>query len=398
MSKYNISLEKQTKIVYSKFQNKDENLNKLNVQLTEFNNKLSDINNLIEQQKLNSENNIEYISTINDKQKLSSNLIQYIQEKNIINNKINEIKQKIDDIQNDRNEINFLNENGYFINSYYDNSNDPSLLINSDKILKSNENKNNILKFFKTQQNQENKKLTASQIKYCIECKYNDYLNNKPNLDDIMKCDNCGGENILNIEDNIIVCSNCGAINNHYSFNIEQINDTPKTYPYKRINHFEEWIKQFQGKETINVPNEIYDKITNELNRMNIQNKSQITINIVKKILKKYKMHKYYEHVSYITSQLSGIQPPTLSHDTEEYLKKVFIEIEKLFEKYKPKNRMNFLSYPYVLHKIFQIHGNTKVLEYFPLLKSKEKLKVHDKIWEKICEEMGWPFYPSNIK
>jgi hypothetical protein len=29
------------------------------------------------------------------------------------------------------------------------------------------------------------------------------------------------------------------------------------------------------------------------------------------------------------------------------------------------------------------------------LLKSRDKLKIQDKIWEKICEELDWPFYPS---
>ncbi len=399
MSKENVSLEKQTKLIYSKFQNKDEQLNKLNKQLDKLNKKLNEINNKINEQKFNNDdiNNLKHTS---DKQCMSTNIIKYIQDRNDIMNKIDDLQHQINNIQNDQNEIKFISENGYYIDSYYDNINNPQILENSDKILTNKENKKNILKFFKVQQNQENKTLSQTQIKYCIECKYNDYLNNKQHTEDYMKCEVCGSDNILNVDENIIFCSVCGAINNHYSFNEEIVNETnnKSVYPYKRLNHFIEWLNNFQGKETIVIPIEIYDKITNELNRLNIQDKSLVNIRMVKNILKKYKLHTYYEHVSYITAQISGIPPPTLSHDTEEYLKTVFIEIEKLFEKYKPKNRMNFLSYPYVLHKIFQIHGNTKVLCYFPLLKSKEKIKVHDKIWEKICGDMGWPFYPSIVK
>jgi hypothetical protein len=28
----------------------------------------------------------------------------------------------------------------------------------------------------------------------------------------------------------------------------------------------------------------------------------------------------------------------------------------------------------------------------FPLLKSREKLYMQDKIWQKICDDMGWEF------
>ena len=40
MSKENIPLEKQTKLIYSKFQNKEETLKKLNEHLDKLNNKL----------------------------------------------------------------------------------------------------------------------------------------------------------------------------------------------------------------------------------------------------------------------------------------------------------------------------------------------------------------------
>ena len=41
------------------------------------------------------------------------------------------------------------------------------------------------------------------------------------------------------------------------------------------------------------------------------------------------------------------------------------------------------------------VYGCSRVLRYFSLLKSKEKLKSQDKIWGKICEDLGWKYYPS---
>jgi hypothetical protein len=59
-----------------------------------------------------------------------------------------------------------------------------------------------------------------------------------------------------------------------------------------------------------------------------------------------------------------------------------------------PKRR-NFLSYSYVLFKFCQLLGWTQYLQYFSLLKGKEKLRKMDEIWRGICLEMEWDFIPS---
>ena len=55
----------------------------------------------------------------------------------------------------------------------------------------------------------------------------------------------------------------------------------------------------------------------------------------------------------------------------------------------------NFLSYSYVLHKFCELLEFDNLLEYFPLLKSREKLHQQDLIWEKICKDLNWEFIPS---
>ena len=40
--------------------------------------------------------------------------------------------------------------------------------------------------------------------------------------------------------------------------------------PYKRINHFREWLNQFQAKESTEIPDEIYSSILIEINKMRI--------------------------------------------------------------------------------------------------------------------------------
>ena len=79
----------------------------------------------------------------------------------------------------------------------------------------------------------------------------------------------------------------------------------------------------------------------------------------------------------------------------EEKLKKMFDKIQEPFEKHCPKDRINFLSYSYVLHKFFQLLELDDYVRCFPLLKSRTKLRIQDEIWKKICEELDWEFIPT---
>ena len=73
----------------------------------------------------------------------------------------------------------------------------------------------------------------------------------------------------------------------------------------------------------------------------------------------------------------------------------MFDKIQEPFEKHCPKDRINFLSYSYVLHKFFQLLELDDYVKCFPLLKSRTKLRIQDEIWKKICEDCMWQFYPS---
>lgn len=106
-------------------------------------------------------------------------------------------------------------------------------------------------------------------------------------------------------------------------------------------------------------------------------------------------MQQYYEHKTHIVSKLSGNAPPTINRETEEKLRLMFRQIQSPFEKHCPKGRTNFLSYSYVLHKFCELLELDDFVKCFPLLKSRDKLKQQDKIWEKICMELNWDYIPS---
>jgi len=106
-------------------------------------------------------------------------------------------------------------------------------------------------------------------------------------------------------------------------------------------------------------------------------------------------LNNYYEHIPHIISKLTGIPPPTISRETESTLKIMFKDIQKPFEKHCPKDRVNFLSYSYVLHKFCQLLELDHLLEHFPLLKNRDKLRQQDNIWKNICADLRWEYISS---
>lgn len=164
---------------------------------------------------------------------------------------------------------------------------------------------------------------------------------------------------------------------------------------YKRDNHLNEWILQFQGQETTNIPPEVLDKLRGEFKKTRIKNVEEITQAKVKQFLRKLRLTKYYEHATYITNCLNGISPPKMPRILDNKLRLMFRDIQAPFEKHCPAHRSNFLSYSYVLYKFCELLGEDDFLPYFPLLKSTEKLRQQDAIWKNICNELSWEFIPT---
>jgi transposase-like protein len=195
------------------------------------------------------------------------------------------------------------------------------------------------------------------------------------------------------------VCHNCGlteyVLSEEVGFKEEQEMEKNIVYSYKRENHFNEWVSQFQAKESTSVPPEVIDELRLEFKKQKVKDLSEITHEKVKSLLKKLGRSRFYEHVPYITTILNGIQPPTMSQALEAKLRLMFHQIQKPFEKHRPKDRKNFLSYSYVLYKFCELLGEDDFLPCFPLLKSKEKLYKQDEIWKGICEELKWGFYKT---
>lgn len=215
-------------------------------------------------------------------------------------------------------------------------------------------------------------------------------------------CPECGIERVMMVTEGIFVCQEC-------CFMEKVIVDSERPsfrepppeisyFAYKRINHFNEWLNQFQAKESSEIPQEVFDQIILELKKEKNLNLRNLKKSRVREILSKLKLNRYYEHVSHIIYKINSVPPPSIPTDLEEILRNMFRTIQGPFMKVCPqisKKRKNFLSYSYVLFKFLELLGYDELKKQFPLLKCREKLHKQDKIWQGICKEVGWQFIRS---
>ena len=216
---------------------------------------------------------------------------------------------------------------------------------------------------------------------------------------DLENCPHCFGRLVLKNVDSLLICEDCGYTDS-IIINSEKISykDPPREssyFAYKRINHFNEWLAQFQAKETTDIPEEVYKGILAELKKNKFINIQELSYKNMREILKKLKYNKYYEHIPHIINMINGKKAPILTRQYEEQLRNMFKEIQTPFMQHCPENRKNFLSYSYVLHKFCELLEMEHLLIYFPLLKSRENLQQQDKIWSKICGTLMWEYIPS---
>lgn len=212
-------------------------------------------------------------------------------------------------------------------------------------------------------------------------------------------CPTCDQPLVLLSQDSRLGCEKCGGTQQYldatssamaYGEEVEF-----SSFSYKRINHFNEWLNQFQAKEATDIPKHVFESVAKELWKQGIRRPEDINKSKVRDALKTLKFRTYYEHSMLITVRLNGLPPPRMTPEQEERCRLMFQAIQAPFHKHCPLYRKNFLSYSYCLYKFCQLLRYNEFLPCFSLLKGKDKLWKQDRIFEKICGELGWKFIPS---
>ena len=370
-SKVKTTLDKKHKDKVLSFENTDIEKNKVLLKIDQNNKKLDKINNT---------NYSDYTQDlINEKASL------------LDENKI--LKTKLDNMSDHVDELLYYNNTIDYVSSYYEQSSKQSdmkqmeildFFNNSDIVSKKNtlHNKAELLENYL-------KAVDNKQMKIGKHKKF------KPKF---CPSNECGAEMTLHLSDGYLICTECGfceeIILDSDKPNYKEPVPDATAYSYKRINHFNEWLAQFQAKESTDIPDSVYNEILVEMKKQRLLDKF-ITPKKMRAILKKLGYNRYYEHVQHIINKVSGIPPPKMTREVEEKFRQMFKECQEPFTLHCPKDRKNFLSYSYTLHKFCQLLELNDFLPCFPLLKSQDKLKEQDRIWKKICEHLEWEFIPS---
>lgn len=213
-------------------------------------------------------------------------------------------------------------------------------------------------------------------------------------------CDECDDNMILESRSSTLVCS-CGnwkyyldATSSHMAYG-EEVEFT--AFAYLRMNHFNERLTYSQAKESTRIDIGDIQKVMDRLIERRITDTDKITMEMTYAIAKELKMRHVYKQNTQLWCRITGKPPLRMSPEQEEQLRSMFRAVNRLWLRYKPDERKNFLSYNYIIFKFCQLLGMDKFCGLYKLLKGDKKLEKQDEIFKKICEdpELQWEFIPS---
>ena len=300
------------------------------------------------------------------------------------------LELQLKSISNNYDEMDYYDNAGDLISDYYENRDNKEIPVKETI---------NILEFLCTKKEKKNNNPTECKInnkanlfeKYCqridgIRINHDDGSNR------IKYCIDCKIEKILDMTESAYICPCCGDSEMIILDEDRQIKDYS---PYRKVNHFREWLNQFQAKQSPDIPENVFIDIVKELNKRRITDLSILNKEKMKEILKKLEYNIYYEHVAYIINKLNNLPPPKITRDMEKLFINMFFKIQEPWEMYKHPDRKNFLSYSYVLHKFCELLELDHLLDCFPLHKDSDKIMENDQLWEKICKHLKWEYISS---
>ena len=216
-------------------------------------------------------------------------------------------------------------------------------------------------------------------------------------------CSECGGQMQKLPTESTVVCAECGMSIPYLDSTARSSNHGDErsfpSFSYKKINHFRDWLKSVQAKESTTISQEILQKVCKKCSEQRIK-PEDLTPKKVREILKSCKLRKYYENSVLIYSLLTGVEAPRFKPEVEAKLETMFMQIAVPFEKAVKEvapERKNFLSYAFVCFKFVQLLPDVdqRWLQSFALLKGRDKLYRQDQIWKNICKQLNWKFHPS---
>ncbi len=212
-------------------------------------------------------------------------------------------------------------------------------------------------------------------------------------------CNDCDIPKVLDSTKSIYVCRNCGRstrcfVQSEMPPFTNNASSDGNNFSYRRYDHFVEWINKFQNSRKNKIPDQLYEDVRKELDRTKCDS---FTVNkpTISRILKKTGHSKYNSQAQHVMNTINNTPTPKLPQFVVDKMKIMFKRIQRPFEICCPIGRTNFLSYAYIIRKFLELLNQPKYVEYFPLLKSREKLYFQDLLWKSMCLHLKWKYNAS---
>lgn len=209
-------------------------------------------------------------------------------------------------------------------------------------------------------------------------------------------CDLCGGSS-FHCTDYEVLCRVCGSVYPHLHFVSSSTSYQHPVgnsrYDYRRESHFNDCLRLAQGVCKRKATPKELSSVFGVLTKQGYRDPRAIKPTDVRVALKALRFTKLYESTPRVLEQLTGRTTPMIPGPVRACMTDIFHHVARCYETYRPPGRKNFLSYSFTVVKIMQLCGCRCVLWYenVPTLKCAQKLETQDRIWRKICRQMGWP-------
>jgi len=201
-------------------------------------------------------------------------------------------------------------------------------------------------------------------------------------------CMVCNGKSgiVLDYTRGDLICSNCGTVQpslvaDNGNFNFVRVGSN-----YKRIHHFHERISQLLLCES-NICDAHWQAISSKITESNF---TELNKTNIRKVLRSLNMQIYIEKWLQIMFRYANVRPPRPPSSVLLKLDQMFLALQTPFAIHKSKSRRNFLNYNFVFNRLFHMLGIPEFGMFFPLIKSKNKLRLLEETWQQMCKNLQW--------
>ena len=208
-------------------------------------------------------------------------------------------------------------------------------------------------------------------------------------------CSTCRIETLFNHTEGLHICPQCGKFeqsfinpNKYAHFEFQQQENIGGRYKY--LKNFKVKLDQFLGISTVELTDVMRAKIEAAY-QANPGPKDRI---FMCNVLKRAGLNKYYKFASSLSFAAWGTQLPKFTGEEYDAITELFKEIDVNYVRFKSPTRSSFVSYGYVMGKLFEIMGRADLQRLILPIRSLRNLQEYDEFWKRVSHGR-WKFYPS---